>query len=216
MGSLKLLASDRSDGVAAPDFEPRVTGHVPQIVAMIERLIERGHAYAAQGHVLFHVPSYADYGQLSKRDPRELLAGARVEVAPYKKDAGDFVLWKPSTPELPGWDSPWGRGRPGWHIECSAMSAALLEQSWVVTLAEESSLGEYAQAIEELERMIREHPRSGKIPDALLRIAESWILMSSPAKAQAVLRQVIESYPKSEARGRARARLDTLALGEGR
>jgi cysteinyl-tRNA synthetase len=113
-------------GVAAPDFEPRVTAHIPQIVSMIEALIESGHAYAAEGHVLFDVPSYPDYGQLSKRDTRELLAGARVEVAPYKKNAGDFVLWKPSPPELPGWDSPWGRGRPGWHIECSAMAEALL------------------------------------------------------------------------------------------
>jgi cysteinyl-tRNA synthetase len=113
-------------GVADPDFEPRVTEHLPQIVAMIERLIASGHAYEAKGHVLFHVPAYADYGKLSKRDLKELLAGARVEVAPYKKDAGDFVLWKPSTPDLPGWESPWGRGRPGWHIECSAMSEALL------------------------------------------------------------------------------------------
>jgi len=113
-------------GVLPPDFEPRVTEHLPQIIAMVRRLIDNGHAYEAQGHVLFHTRSYADYGKLSKRDPEQLLAGARVEVAPYKKDAGDFVLWKPSTPEQPGWDSPWGRGRPGWHIECSAMSEALL------------------------------------------------------------------------------------------
>ncbi len=113
-------------GVAPTDFEPRVTEHLPQIISMIERLIASKHAYAAEAHVLFSVASYPDYGQLSKRDPRELLAGARVEVAPYKKDAGDFVLWKPSPPELPGWDSPWGRGRPGWHIECSAMAEALL------------------------------------------------------------------------------------------
>ena len=116
-------------GVAAPDFEPRVTAHLPQIIAMIEALIAAGHAYAAEDHVLFDVPSYPDYGQLSKRDTRELLAGARVEVAPYKKNAGDFVLWKPSPPELPGWDSPWGRGRPGWHIECSAMAEALLGET---------------------------------------------------------------------------------------
>jgi len=116
-------------GVAAPDFEPRVTENLPAIVAMIEKLIAAGHAYAAEGHVLFHVPSYAEYGQLSKRDRRELIAGARVEVAPYKKDPGDFVLWKPSTPELPGWDSPWGRGRPGWHIECSAMSEKMLGET---------------------------------------------------------------------------------------
>jgi len=116
-------------GVAAPDFEPRVTENLPAIVGMIEKLIAAGHAYAAEGHVLFHVPSYAEYGQLSKRDRRELIAGARVEVAPYKKDPGDFVLWKPSPPELPGWDSPWGRGRPGWHIECSAMSEKILGET---------------------------------------------------------------------------------------
>ncbi len=116
-------------GVAAPDFEPRVTEHLPAIVAMIERLIASGHAYAAEGHVLFDVPSYSEYGQLSKRDRRELIAGARVEVAPYKKDPGDFVLWKPSMPDQPGWDSPWGRGRPGWHIECSAMSEKILGET---------------------------------------------------------------------------------------
>jgi cysteinyl-tRNA synthetase len=116
-------------GVARPDFEPRVTENLPAIVAMIEKLVASGHAYAAEGHVLFHVPSYDDYGQLSKRDRREMIAGARVEVAPYKKDPGDFVLWKPSPPELPGWDSPWGRGRPGWHIECSAMSAQILGET---------------------------------------------------------------------------------------
>jgi cysteinyl-tRNA synthetase len=116
-------------GVVLPDFEPRVTEHLPQIIHMINALISKGHAYEAKGHVLFHVPSYPDYGQLSKRDTKELLAGARVEVAPYKKDPGDFVLWKPSTPEQPGWDSPWGRGRPGWHIECSAMSESLLGET---------------------------------------------------------------------------------------
>lgn len=110
-------------GVLPPDIEPRVTGHIPSIVALIETLIERGHAYAAQGHVLFHVPSYPAYGQLSGRRTEDMLAGARVEIAPYKRDPMDFVLWKPSTPELPGWDSPWGRGRPGWHVECSAMIA---------------------------------------------------------------------------------------------
>ena len=113
-------------GVVPPDFEPRVTEHLPQIIKMVAALIASGHAYEAKGHVLFHVPSYPDYGKLSKRDTKELLAGARVEVAPYKKDPGDFVLWKPSTPDQPGWESPWGRGRPGWHIECSAMSEALL------------------------------------------------------------------------------------------
>ncbi len=110
-------------GVLPPDIQPRATGHVPQMVAMIERLIERGHAYAADGHVLFNVPSMAEYGRLSRRDRDELIAGARVEVASYKRDPADFVLWKPSTDDQPGWDSPWGRGRPGWHIECSAMSA---------------------------------------------------------------------------------------------
>src|SRR5690242_2939035 len=117
-------------GVATPDAEPRVTEHLPTIIAMIEKIIAAGHAYAAEGHVLFDVPSYKEYGQLSKRDRRELIAGARVEVAPYKKDPGDFVLWKPSTPDQPGWDSPWGRGRPGWHIECSAMSERTLGETF--------------------------------------------------------------------------------------
>ena len=116
-------------GVSRPDIEPRVTAHIPQIIAMIERLIASEHAYVAQGNVLFHTLSYADYGRLSKRDEQSLMAGARVEVAPYKKHAGDFVLWKPSTPEQPGWDSPWGRGRPGWHIECSAMAEAVLGET---------------------------------------------------------------------------------------
>ncbi|HCF1774328.1 TPA: cysteine--tRNA ligase [Pseudomonas aeruginosa] len=111
----------RALGVLAPDLEPRVTEHIPAIIELIRVLIERGHAYVEQEHVLFHVPSYPAYGQLSGRRTEDMLAGARVEVAPYKRDAMDFVLWKPSTPELPGWDSPWGRGRPGWHIECSAM-----------------------------------------------------------------------------------------------
>ncbi len=110
----------------APDIEPEATKHISHIIAMIERLIERGHAYAAEGHVLFAVASFEGYGKLSRRDPEDMLAGARVEVAPYKRDAGDFVLWKPSTDDLPGWDSPWGRGRPGWHIECSAMAEAHL------------------------------------------------------------------------------------------
>ncbi len=119
----------QSLGVEPTTHEPRVTKHLAQIISMIENLITAGHAYAAEGHVLFNVPSFPDYGKLSKRDTREMLAGARVEVAPYKKDAGDFVLWKPSPPELPGWDSPWGRGRPGWHIECSAMSEAVLGET---------------------------------------------------------------------------------------
>jgi len=109
-------------GALPPDIEPRATGHIAEMIELIGRLIASGHAYEADGHVLFKVASFRDYGHLSGRSPRELLAGARVEVAPYKQDPGDFVLWKPSTPELPGWDSPWGRGRPGWHIECSAMS----------------------------------------------------------------------------------------------
>jgi len=116
-------------GADAPDVVPYATAHIPQIVAMCERLVALGHAYAAEGHVLFDVSSYADYGRLSGRSTEEMLAGARVEVAPYKKNPADFVLWKPSTPDLPGWDSPWGRGRPGWHIECSAMSAAHLGET---------------------------------------------------------------------------------------
>ena len=109
-------------GVLPPDVEPYATRHIDEMVAMIEHLIESGHAYAAEGHVLFRVSSYDEYGRLSRRDRRQLLDGARVDVAPYKEDAGDFVLWKPSTEQQPGWDSPWGRGRPGWHIECSAMA----------------------------------------------------------------------------------------------
>ncbi|KRG83521.1 cysteinyl-tRNA synthetase [Stenotrophomonas daejeonensis] len=126
----RFAAAYREDmaalGVAPPDIEPEATAHIPQIIAMIEGLVAGGHAYAAQGHVLFAVSSFDGYGRLSRRDPEEMLAGARVEVAPYKRDAGDFVLWKPSTDDLPGWESPWGRGRPGWHIECSAMAAAHL------------------------------------------------------------------------------------------
>ena len=109
-------------GALPPDVEPRATQSIAPMIALIEKLIARGHAYAADGHVLFSVGSFPEYGKLSGRSPDELLAGARIDVAPYKRDAGDFVLWKPSPPELPGWDSPWGRGRPGWHIECSAMS----------------------------------------------------------------------------------------------
>ncbi|QTF93685.1 cysteine--tRNA ligase [Halomonas sp. BM-2019] len=111
----------RALGVLPPDLEPRVTEHLPEIIALIETLIARGHAYEAEGHVLFQVGSFAEYGQLSGRRPEEMLAGARVEVAPYKRDPLDFVLWKPSSPEQPGWESPWGRGRPGWHVECTAM-----------------------------------------------------------------------------------------------
>jgi cysteinyl-tRNA synthetase len=103
-------------GVMPPDVEPRATEHIADMIAMIEALIEKGYAYEADGHVLFDVAAYQAYGSLSKRSLREMIAGARVEVADYKRNAHDFVLWKPSTPELPGWDSPWGRGRPGWHI----------------------------------------------------------------------------------------------------
>jgi len=113
-------------GELRPSFEPRATEHIPDMIAMIEALVARGHAYAAEGHVLFDVGSYPAYGRLARRLLDEMQAGARVEVAPYKKNPMDFVLWKPSEGDLPGWDSPWGRGRPGWHIECSAMSKALL------------------------------------------------------------------------------------------
>ncbi len=116
-------------GVVPQDLQPEATAHIPHIIAMIERLIGSGHAYAAEGHVLFAVATFAGYGKLSRRDPEEMLAGARVEVAPYKRNAGDFVLWKPSTEALPGWDSPWGRGRPGWHIECSAMIEAIFGET---------------------------------------------------------------------------------------
>jgi cysteinyl-tRNA synthetase len=116
----------RTLGVAPPDLEPRVTAHIPAIVAFIERLVDGGHAYSAEGHVLFSVASFAEYGRLSGRDREEMLAGARVDVAPYKRDPGDFVLWKPSDDATVGWPSPWGRGRPGWHIECSAMAEAHL------------------------------------------------------------------------------------------
>ncbi len=129
----RFAAAYREDmaalGIAPPDIEPAATAHIGDIVAMIERLIDTGHAYAAEGHVLFAVGSYDGYGKLSRRDTEDMIAGARIEVAPYKRDAGDFVLWKPSSDELPGWDSPWGRGRPGWHIECSAMAAAHLGET---------------------------------------------------------------------------------------
>jgi cysteinyl-tRNA synthetase len=108
-------------GVPLPTIEPRATEHITQMIAMIESLIEKGHAYEAEGHVLFHVPSFSDYGRLSRQDREKIIEGARVEVAPYKRDPADFVLWKPSTMDLPGWDSPWGRGRPGWHLECTCM-----------------------------------------------------------------------------------------------
>ncbi len=113
-------------GALRPDQMPRATDYIGPMVAMISDLIDKGHAYAAAGHVLFAVESYKDYGRLSGRSVDDMIAGARVEVAPYKRDPMDFVLWKPSDADQPGWDSPWGRGRPGWHIECSAMSHALL------------------------------------------------------------------------------------------
>lgn len=113
-----------------PDIEPRATDHVGQMIAMIETLVARGHAYAAEGHVLFDVPTMAAYGAFANRSPEEMREGARVEVAPYKKNAADFVLWKPSGADDPGWDSPWGRGRPGWHIECSAMAEAHLGETF--------------------------------------------------------------------------------------
>ena len=116
-------------GALPPDVEPRATAHVPQMIALIEALIEAGNAYEAEGHVLFHVPSAPRYGALSGRNRDEMIAGARVEVAPYKRDPADFVLWKPSDETLPGWESAWGRGRPGWHIECSAMSRAYLGET---------------------------------------------------------------------------------------
>jgi cysteinyl-tRNA synthetase len=116
-------------GADAPDVAPAATAHIGPIIAMCERLVASGHAYAAEGHVLFDVASDPGYGRLSGRSPEDMLAGARVEVAPYKKNPADFVLWKPSTGDLPGWDSPWGRGRPGWHIECSAMAAVHLGET---------------------------------------------------------------------------------------
>ncbi len=116
-------------GVQPQSLQPKATEHIPQIIAMIQRLIQSGHAYAADGHVLFSVGSYPGYGKLSRQSPEDMLAGARIDVAPYKQDAGDFVLWKPSSDDLPGWESPWGRGRPGWHIECSAMAEAHLGET---------------------------------------------------------------------------------------
>ena len=142
-GTLEQLITERSNetiswyhvdmdalGAARPDQEPRATEYVAQMIAMIEALIEKGHAYEAEGHALFAVESYKEYGALSGRSIDDMIAGARVEVAPYKRNPMDFVLWKPSTDDLPGWDSPWGRGRPGWHIECSAMAFELLGASF--------------------------------------------------------------------------------------
>ncbi|MCY7281068.1 MAG: cysteine--tRNA ligase [Sphingomonas bacterium] len=116
-------------GVAPPDIAPHATAEIAPMIAMIATLVERGHAYEADGHVLFAVASDKEYGLLSRRDREAMIAGARVEVAPYKRDPADFVLWKPSVGAVIGWDSPWGRGRPGWHIECSAMIAAHLGET---------------------------------------------------------------------------------------
>jgi cysteinyl-tRNA synthetase len=122
-GPIKAYHEDMAALYALPpDIEPRATEHLPEIIDIIERLLAHGNAYVAAGHVLFSVASDRDYGKFSGHTPEDLLAGARVDIAPYKRDAGDFVLWKPSSDDLPGWESPWGRGRPGWHIECSAMS----------------------------------------------------------------------------------------------
>ena len=117
-------------GALRPDHEPRATEYIAQMVTMIEDLIVKGHAYEAEGHVLFAVATDPDYGTLSRRSLDEMRAGARVEVAPYKRDPMDFVLWKPSTGDQPGWDSPWGKGRPGWHIECSAMAGELFGEKF--------------------------------------------------------------------------------------
>jgi cysteinyl-tRNA synthetase len=123
------LEDMRALGVRDPDIAPHATREIAPMVAMIERLVGLGNAYEAEGHVLFSVPSDPDYGALSRRDRDAMVAGARVEVAPYKRDPADFVLWKPSADGVIGWDSPWGRGRPGWHIECSAMIAAHLGET---------------------------------------------------------------------------------------
>lgn len=116
-------------GAAQPDVQPRATEHIAQIVRMCERLIASKHAYVAEGHVLFDIASFPAYGKLSGRSPDEMIAGSRIEIAPYKRNPADFVLWKPSTDDLPGWESPWGKGRPGWHIECSAMAEAHLGET---------------------------------------------------------------------------------------
>jgi cysteinyl-tRNA synthetase len=117
-------------GALEPDAEPRATEHVAAMIAMIGKLVATGNAYVAEHHVLFSVPSMADYGRLSRRSRDDMIAGARVEVAPYKRDPADFVLWKPSSDDLPGWESPWGRGRPGWHVECSAMAETYLGETF--------------------------------------------------------------------------------------
>jgi cysteinyl-tRNA synthetase len=130
MAALGALEPSIRNDPDHPKAMPRATQYIPQMVAMIEDLIEKDYAYTREGHVLFRVRKYPDYGKLSGRSVDDMIAGARVEQAPYKEDPMDFVLWKPSTPDLPGWDSPWGRGRPGWHIECSAMAHELLGESF--------------------------------------------------------------------------------------
>ena len=112
--------------VKLPDIQPHATDHISEMIDLIKKLIENNYAYEKDGHVLFHVPSFSKYGVLSKRNRDEQIAGSRVEVAPFKKDPADFILWKPSPDPLPGWESPWGFGRPGWHLECSAMSEKTL------------------------------------------------------------------------------------------
>lgn len=113
-----------------PDIEPRATQHIAEMIALVQKLIDNGYAYEVEGHVLFSVAKMKNYGRLSGRSMDEMIAGARVEVAPYKRDAADFILWKPSDDTQPGWDSPWGRGRPGWHLECSAMSSKYLGETF--------------------------------------------------------------------------------------
>jgi cysteinyl-tRNA synthetase len=126
----QFVADVAAVGSLPPTHTPRATEHIADMIELIEALIAAGHAYAAEGHVLYDIATQPGYGKLSRRAPDEMLAGARVEVAPYKKNPMDFVLWKPSDETLPGWDSPWGRGRPGWHIECSAMSGKLLGETF--------------------------------------------------------------------------------------
>lgn len=120
------IADMKKLNVLDPNYRPRATEYIGEMIELVKKLLETGHAYEAEGHVLFSVDTMPDYGYLSGRSMREMLAGARIEVADYKKNPADFVLWKPSEADQPGWDSPWGYGRPGWHLECSAMSAKLL------------------------------------------------------------------------------------------
>ncbi|NBG95462.1 cysteine--tRNA ligase [Pyruvatibacter mobilis] len=130
-GTAEVYQKDMAGlGALTPTHEPRATDYVDGMVAMVQTLIDKGHAYEAEGHVLFDVSSDKDYGQLSGRSLDDMIAGARVEVAPYKRNATDFVLWKPSDDDMPGWDSPWGNGRPGWHLECSVMSEELLGETF--------------------------------------------------------------------------------------